>query len=35
MDVPDAATARAACTRIEAMDALYAFDNARNAALGA
>lgn len=35
MDIPDTATAKAACTRIEAMDALYAFDNARNAALGA
>lgn len=33
MEVPDAATARSACTRIEAMDALYAFDNARNAAV--
>ena len=35
MKVPDAATARSACTRIEAMDALYAFDNARNAAVEA
>ena len=35
MEVPDAATARSACTRIEAMDALYAFDNARNAAVEA
>lgn len=32
MSVADAAAARSACTRIEAMDALYAFDNARNAA---
>ncbi len=35
MEIPDAATARSACTRIEAMDALYAFDNARNAAVEA
>ena len=34
MDVADAAAARSACTRIEAMDALYAFDDARRTALG-